>query len=269
MNRTSAELLVGVGAAGGSSAAGASLSSGLGAAPSLPTASECQELENKHVSIKDGFAMILQPAASRSFDLFFMQDPKSSCIYPHALNLLSWKFHENRPPHDFLLFHACFLDGKSLWEQPLLLILGVCLIFVAALYCVWQCLHAQGRVMGTAEKRDLKCFWILNDLFQADDARLCNCPVLPCVLPFTLPVCPCTGGRAPGATPAPAAQARDDVGMALPSSSSSSLWGSLLLSHYYVCFPILMQGKQCLACVSKGTHRCGSGYHCWKKISKV
>lgn len=80
---------MGVGAAGGSSAAGASLSSGLGAAPSLPSAGEGQELENKRVSIKNGFAMILQPAASRSFDLFFTQDPKNSCIYPHALNLLS------------------------------------------------------------------------------------------------------------------------------------------------------------------------------------
>ena len=80
---------VGVGAAGRSSAAEASLCSELGAAPSLPTLSECQELENKHLSVRNGFAIILQLPASQGFDLFSIQDPKSSRSYPHALNLLS------------------------------------------------------------------------------------------------------------------------------------------------------------------------------------
>lgn len=223
-------MLVGVGAARRSSAVEASLWSGLSAAPSLPTLSECQELENKHVSIGNGFAIILQLASSPSFDFFFfVQDPKSSRSYPHALNLLSWKFHENSLPHDFLLFHAFSLDGKLLWEQPLLLISGTCLIFVAVLYCVWQYLHAQGQVMGTVEKRDLKCFWILNYLFQDDDARLCNFSVFP---------------RAFNAACLSVHMRQGPGGPRRGSSSALllllSLRGSRILSHYYIRFPILI-----------------------------
>lgn len=123
--------------------------------------------------------------ATHCFDLVFIQDPKSSHSYPHALKLLSWRCHENNLPHDFLLFHAFSLDGKLLWEQPLLVISGTCLVFVAALCCVWHRFHAQGPVMGTVEKTGLKWFWILNDVFQADGARLCHCSVALCVLHFT------------------------------------------------------------------------------------
>lgn len=123
--------------------------------------------------------------ATRCCDLVFIQDPKSSHSYPHALNLLSWRCHENNLPHDFLLFHAFSLDGKLLWEQPLLVSSGTCLVFVAALCCVWHRCHAQGPVMGTVEKTGLKWFWMLNDAFQADGARLCHCSVALCVLHFT------------------------------------------------------------------------------------
>jgi len=79
MNRVPAELLVGVRAARGSSAA----------EPSPADFQRCQEPENKHISMRNGFAVILQPPASPSFDLFFIQDPKGSRSDPHALNLLS------------------------------------------------------------------------------------------------------------------------------------------------------------------------------------
>lgn len=112
--------------------------------------------------------------------------------------------HENGLPRESLLFCAHSLDGRLLWEQPLLLLSGTRLISVAALYCVGRRLHARGRVTGAVEERDLNHFWILNELFGAEDARLCNRSVSPRALPSHCPP--------PG----------HGVGPALPSSSSSS-----------------------------------------------
>lgn len=103
--------------------------------------------------------------------IFFIPGPQISHSYPLALNLLSWKFHENSLPHDFLLFHAFSLDGKLLWEQPLLLISGTCLIFFCCSELHLKASPRTRQILGTVESHELSCFWILNDLFWAADAR--------------------------------------------------------------------------------------------------